>query len=152
VDNNLLTGSLDLENLPKRMTALNLMDNEFSGTISLKKLPRTMKEFWVSNNRLSGTIDLLKLPSTLEIMWLHGNTFSGSTDFATCSKLPDALHTLRVSYTQLSGEIPKRPHLTVEIVASKVISDGNREIVFDEQQSSYLEEGEWYIESFIHYR
>mmetsp|Transcript_2186 Transcript_2186/g.3417 ORF Transcript_2186/g.3417 Transcript_2186/m.3417 type:complete len:229 (-) Transcript_2186:6-692(-) len=98
-----LTGTLDLSNLPASLRYLWLRGNEYFGEIDLTRLPGGMLELDVSYNRLSGRLDLTRLPDGIEVLLLQQNCFSGETNL---SELPDSLVDFNVSNNRdLAGEI-----------------------------------------------
>ena len=49
---NHLSGTVDLEHLPKNLKAISLSTNRFDGTINLSHLPKNIKWISLRNNKL----------------------------------------------------------------------------------------------------
>eukprot|EP01083_Nonionella_stella_P290933 990008_1 len=107
LENNALTGTIDLTTLPSTLHLLNLGNNQFTGTTDLTDLPASLQCIMLWGNQFSGTVDLTRLPSTLQLLYLDHNQFTGAPDLTT---LPNALDTLWLNHNQFTGT-PDLTHL-----------------------------------------
>ena len=87
---NHLSGSLSLINLPPDLIELKLGHNYFSGPLTLTELPPNLQWFFLDHNNFEGSVDLHSLPHRMKLIYLHGNKLlSGSVRV---EKLPVAVH------------------------------------------------------------
>ena len=82
---------INLADLPQTLERCYLEDNELSGPLDLTKIHPNMKFLNLAMNRFSGTVNLRSLPQSLEIMSLGNNQLSGPVDL---KSLPHRLCTL----------------------------------------------------------
>ncbi len=70
---NALTGPVDLTQLPRSLTYLDLGNNQLTGAVDLTQLPAALEQLYMDQNQLTGAVDLTKLPTTLAVLSLHQN-------------------------------------------------------------------------------
>ena len=97
-----ISGTCDLEHLPKDLQILNIDSNEMSGSLCFGKLPTPLKVLRAGNNSFSGDIVLDALPAQIEKIELHNNKFDG------CLRLVHVAHILKeftvsVEFNALQG-------------------------------------------------
>ncbi len=63
---NRLSGTVDLTQLPQSLQKLLLENNQFSGSVDLTQLPQALQQLGLGNNRLSGTVQRSMLPRLLD--------------------------------------------------------------------------------------
>eukprot|EP00996_Jenningsia_fusiforme_P003114 NODE_391_length_2309_cov_32.481416_g362_i0.p1 GENE.NODE_391_length_2309_cov_32.481416_g362_i0~~NODE_391_length_2309_cov_32.481416_g362_i0.p1 ORF type:complete len:412 (-),score=36.24 NODE_391_length_2309_cov_32.481416_g362_i0:298-1533(-) len=102
LNNNRLTGSVDLTSLPAGMTHLLLHTNQLSGSLDLTSLPTTIKQLLISTNQLTGSVDLTQLPAGMTHLWLSENQLTGSVDL---TSLPVAMTNIYLHFNQLTGSV-----------------------------------------------
>ena len=74
-ENNLLEGSMDLQNLPKKLISLDLNANQLTGTVNLNALPPLLEGLYLQNNNLTGSFVIDSLPRSLRTVNLASNQF-----------------------------------------------------------------------------
>ena len=102
LNRNQFTGSIDLTNLPEKLESLDLDNNGLSGSICLTRLSAQMKSLSLMNNQLTGCIDLDNLPEDMKDLYLRNNQLSGSIGL---SKLAESMWNLSVPGNKLSGSV-----------------------------------------------
>ena len=78
-DNNLLDGSIDLQNLPKNLISLDLSVNQLTGTVNFGSLPPLLRDLYLQNNNLTGSFVIDSLPQGLYRVNLASNQFEMET-------------------------------------------------------------------------
>jgi hypothetical protein len=125
LNENQLSGSLDLTCLPPSLSLLDLSCNSFTGPIDLTKLPTGLTYLSLQRNRLSGTLDLSRLPTPLITLTLSDNCFSGTVDVA---NVPTGLSSLALSYNSRLSVVgmSKRLDSVVNFIMTQTISTAHR--------------------------
>ena len=72
---NLLSGSLDLRNLPSKLVELNLCANKLTGTVDFSALPNVVQGLHLNNNGLTGSFVIESFPKSLQRLSLAMNKF-----------------------------------------------------------------------------
>ena len=72
---NLLEGSIDLQNLPKKLILLDLSANQLTGTVNFGSLPPLLQGLYLENNNLTGLFVIDSLPQDLCTVSLASNQF-----------------------------------------------------------------------------
>ena len=97
-----LTGSVDLKQLPDGMKYLALENSQLTSEIDLAHLPDGMTYLSLSNNQITGEIDLSHLPHKMGCIYLDSNQLTGEIDLA---HLPDGMKELSLENNQFSGSL-----------------------------------------------
>ena len=74
-ENNLLEGSMDLQNLPNNLVLLNFSANQLTGTVNFGSLPPQLYTLHLQNNNLTGSFVVDSLPQGLRTVNLASNQF-----------------------------------------------------------------------------
>ena len=75
---NIITGSLDISEIPESIKNLYLCRNEIFGSLDLASLHSTMVYLRLSKNKFSGSVDLAHLPQAMKGIDLSENNLAGS--------------------------------------------------------------------------
>ena len=105
LQDNFLTGTVPLQQLPPGLCDAYLNHNHFSGKLEFERAPQTLTTFSVSSNLLSGCLDFAFLPRGMTELWLDKNEFSETLHF---EDLPLTLNMLDLSFNdELEGAFRK---------------------------------------------
>ena len=95
-------GELLWQHMPRTVMHFEARYQLLSGPVELPDLPPDLQEFDINNNKCDGSLEFTSLPRRIEILVLRNNMFFGTIDL---TSLPVAIRTIDLSRNQLCGEL-----------------------------------------------
>ena len=102
LDNNQLSGKINLTKLPNGIASLSLNNNQFTGEIDLTNLPSGLESLYLTNNQFTGELDLTHLPGGMQKLHLNDNQLTGEIDL---THLSDGMGYLTADNNRLTGSL-----------------------------------------------
>mmetsp|Transcript_22827 Transcript_22827/g.31320 ORF Transcript_22827/g.31320 Transcript_22827/m.31320 type:complete len:197 (+) Transcript_22827:53-643(+) len=100
-----LAGKLKWDYLPRTLETIYVQENELSGGVNLCGLPFGILLLHAAKNRFSGQLDFSSLPPNIKRLYLNDNLFSGEIKFDSLPK--DMIMLYLQDNAQLSGKIER---------------------------------------------
>ena len=95
-------GTLQTEKLPQKITDLLICENKLTGSVDFQAFPHSLRKILLRKNDFSGSADLTALPVNLVVLCIDQNWFAGEICL---TKLPRSLVKLTLGFNKFTGEV-----------------------------------------------
>ena len=121
LNNNHLTGKVDLMNLLSGLKSLYLTNNQFTGELDLTHLPGGMQRLHLDNNQLTGEIHLAHLSDKMGYLTADNNRLTGSLVIKNLALMINFIDMRGKHFNAIAVVEPKK-HIAVKLKGSGVTS------------------------------